>query len=156
MPDLVLWQWVVLVVGAMLVGYTKTAINGVGSIAVVLFALVLPARESTGTLLPLLISADLVAIWVYRRHADWRLIRRLLPWIVVGIVIGVAFVAEVDNHVMRISIGVLLLGLSLNRPARARLLPMRGRRPPRTGCSATRRAWAPDSRRWWPTRLGWS
>src|SRR3954471_1263293 len=81
MPDLVLWQWLVLLVGAVLIGYAKTAINGVGSIAVVLFAAVLPARESTGTLLPLLIAADLIAIWVYRRHANWALIVRLMPWI---------------------------------------------------------------------------
>ena len=52
-----------------------------------------------------------MAIWVYRRHADWRLIGRLLPWIGVGIVVGVAFIANVDNQVMRISIGVLLLVL---------------------------------------------
>ena len=95
----------------MLTGYSKTAVNGVGSIAVVLFAATLPARESTGTLLPLLISADMLAIWVYRRHADWRLIGRLMPWILVGIVVGVAFIANVDNHVMRVSIGVLLLVL---------------------------------------------
>src|SRR5580765_469619 len=76
MPDLALWQWLVLAFAAMLTGYSKTAVNGVGSIAVVLFAATLPARESTGTLLPLLISADLLAIWVYRRHADWHLIRR--------------------------------------------------------------------------------
>jgi uncharacterized membrane protein YfcA len=111
MPDLALWQWLVLAVAAVLTGYSKTAVNGVGSIAVVLFAATLPARESTGTLLPLLISADLLAIWVYRRHADWRLIRRLMPWILVGIVVGVGFIASVDNHVMRVAIGVLLLVL---------------------------------------------
>lgn len=129
MPDLVLWRWVVLVVAAMLVGFSKTGINGVGSIAVAMFALVLPARASTGTLLPLLISADLIAIWVYRRHADWRLVRRLLPSIVVGILVGVAFVAWVDNHVMRVSIGGLLLILlatqmwSRRRPAGSGVAP---------------------------------
>jgi uncharacterized membrane protein YfcA len=111
MPDLALWQWLVLVVAAVLVGYAKTGINGVGSIAVVLFAAVLPARDSTGALLPLLIAADLIAIWVYRRHANWGLIARLMPWILVGLVVGVVFIANVDNHAMRIAIGVLLLVL---------------------------------------------
>lgn len=111
MPDLAPWQWAVLLLGAVLVGYSKTAINGVGAIAVVLFALALPARESTGTLLPLLLAADLTAIWAYRRHANWGLILRLMPWIFAGIVVGALFVARVDNHVMRVSIGVLLLVL---------------------------------------------
>jgi uncharacterized membrane protein YfcA len=111
MPDLALWQWLLLVLGAVLVGYSKTAINGVGAIAVVLFAVALPARQSTGTLLPLLLCADLTAIWAYRRHANWGLILRLMPWIVAGIVVGAVFVARVDDHVMRVSIGVLLLVL---------------------------------------------
>jgi uncharacterized membrane protein YfcA len=111
MPDLTVWQWLVLAFAAVLMGYSKTAVNGVASIAVVLFAAVLPARESTGALLPLLIAADLVAIWIYRRHANWGLIGRLLPWIFVGLVVGAVFIDHVDNHAMRITIAVLLLVL---------------------------------------------
>ena len=42
MPDLAVWQWLVLALGAILIGYSKTAVNGVGSIAVVLFVAVTP------------------------------------------------------------------------------------------------------------------
>jgi uncharacterized protein len=111
MPALALWQWFVLAFAAVLIGYSKTAVNGVASIAIVLFAAVLPARESTGTLLPLLIAGDLVAITVYRRHANWGLVVRLLPWIVVGLVIGAVFVGHIDNQAMRYTIAVLLLVL---------------------------------------------
>lgn len=45
-------DWVFLGLGAALVGIAKTAINGAGALAVTLFALALPARESTGALLP--------------------------------------------------------------------------------------------------------
>jgi uncharacterized protein len=124
MPHLVLWQWLTLGLAAGLVGYSKTAIGGVGSIAVVLFAAALPARESTGTLLPLLIAGDLTAIWVYRGHANWGLIARLLPWILVGLVGGALFIARIDNHAMKVAIAVLLLGLLAAQAwsSRARLL----------------------------------
>jgi uncharacterized protein len=125
MPDLALWQWFVLVLASVLVGYSKTGINGVGSIAVVMFAATLPAKASTGTLLPLLIAADITAIWAYRRHADWTLIRRLLPWILGGIAGGAAFVARVDNHAMRIAIAVVVLTLLV--------LQIWDRRRPKTG-----------------------
>jgi uncharacterized membrane protein YfcA len=111
MPHLELWKWCVLAVAALLVGYSKTAVAGVASVAIVLFAAVLPARESTGTLLPLLIAGDLTAIWVYRRHANWALIVRLMPWIMVGLVVGAFFIAHVDNHAMRVAIATLLLVL---------------------------------------------
>ena len=43
---------------------------------------------SVGLLLPVLISADLTATIVYRRHADWKFIARLLPFFIVGTVLG--------------------------------------------------------------------
>ena len=69
--ELTLTVWLWLAVAGVLVGVAKTAINGVGSIAVVIFAAVLPARESTGAILPLLLCGDLIAVTWYRRHADW-------------------------------------------------------------------------------------
>lgn len=111
MPHLVLAEWGLLVVGAVFAGFSKTAIGGVGAIGVALFALVLPARESTGTLLPLLLVGDVVAIRLYGRHTDWRLIRRLFPWVAAGVVVGAGFVARIGDGGMRRTIGLLLLVL---------------------------------------------
>lgn len=111
MPELTLLGWALLVVGAAFVGFAKTAITGTGALAVALFAIVLPARESTGTLLPLLLAGDLFAIALYTRHTSWPLIRRLFPWVAVGIVAGAVFVAHVGDAGMRRAIGLLLLGL---------------------------------------------
>jgi uncharacterized membrane protein YfcA len=135
MPQLELWQWLVLGLAAFLVGYSKTAITGVASVAVVLFAAVLPARESTGTLLPLLIAGDVTAIWVYRRNADWGLVARLLPWVVAGLVVGAFFIGNVDDHQMRVAIGALLLVLLAAQvwSSRARLLARTPADPPDTG-----------------------
>ena len=76
MGDLTVWAWLWLALGAMLIGFAKTAIGGVGAGAVVIFALVLPARESTGAVLPLLLFGDLVAVTYSRRHADWAILWR--------------------------------------------------------------------------------
>lgn len=109
MGDLTAVQILALVVGAIGVGFAKTAIGGVASISVALFAAVLPARESTGALLPLLMVGDVIAVTVYRQHADWRVLRRLFPAVAVGVVLGTLFVARVDDLVMRRTIGVILL-----------------------------------------------
>ena len=83
--------------------------DGVASIAVVIFAAVLPARESTGAILPLLLCGDVIAVLWYRRHADWRTIWRLLPGVLPGLVLGAMFLAVVDDVLMRWTIGVVLL-----------------------------------------------
>lgn len=100
-----------LALAAVLVGFAKTAIGGVGLVSVALFATVLPARESTGALLPLLLVGDVVAVLLYRRHTQWAALVRLLPSVVVGVLVGVAFVAAVGDTVMRRTIGVVLLAL---------------------------------------------
>jgi uncharacterized protein len=116
-----------LVVAAALVGVAKTAISGVGAVAVVIFAAVLPARESTGAILPLLICGDLVAVAWYRRHADWPVLGRLLLGVLPGMAIGAWFLAVIDDSHMRQAIGLILLvmcGLQLWQRLRAPVVPL--------------------------------
>lgn len=102
---------VLLVVAALLVGFAKTAVGGLASISVAIFASVMPARESTAAILLLLIAGDVVAVWHYRRNADLALLRRLIPMVLPGLGLGALFLAVVDDTVLRRSIGVLLLVL---------------------------------------------
>ena len=103
------WEWAALLTATATIGFAKTAIGGAGTLAVVIFAAVLPARESTGVLLPLLICADLLAIWVYRRDADWATLFRLFPTVAAGIVAGAWFLSGADDSSVRIIIAVLVL-----------------------------------------------
>ncbi len=117
-----LGTWLVLALCALLIGFSKTAINGVAMIAVALAAVVLPTKESTGFALLLLLTGDLVAVWTYRKDVDWRLIGRLAMPVVVGIGLGAAFLNWVDGPILKRTIGVillvlLLLGLRPDRPA---------------------------------------
>jgi uncharacterized membrane protein YfcA len=115
MTGLTALDWVMLLVAGALVGVAKTAIGGVGAIAVVLFAAVLPARESTGAILPLLIAGDVLAVTVYRRHGSMVTLARLLPSVLPGLLLGVLFVGLVDDTTMRLTIGVVLLGFGVTQ-----------------------------------------
>lgn len=111
MPELAWSAWALLAFGALIVGLSKTAVPGGGTIAVAIFAAVLPARQSTGTLLLLLIVADLFAITMYRRHVNWRALLRLAPAVVVGVLIGVVFLGFADDLWVKRTIAVLLLAV---------------------------------------------
>jgi uncharacterized membrane protein YfcA len=125
--ELIWWEWAALLVASATIGFAKTAIGGAGTLAVVIFAAVLPARESTGVLLPLLIAADLIAIWVYRRDADWATLLRLFPTVAVGILLGAWFLSGADDaSVKRIIAALVLTGVALtvrNRLRAARSEP---------------------------------
>ena len=142
MPDLSWLDWAVLAGAVVAIGFAKTAVSGTGSLAVAAFALVLPARESTGTILPLLILGDLFAIGFYRRHTDWGLIRRLVPWVGIGIVGGAGFVAAVDDTVMRRTIGLVLLVLTVGQLVTGGGRLARWLGPPQDGSPSTGHRWA--------------
>jgi len=122
-PELSLLAWIALAVGAVMIGLSKAALPGAGTIAVVLFAAALPAKQSTGTILLLLIVGDALALLLYRRHANVRALLRLIPTVIAGILAGTLFLAFSSDEGVRRTIGILLLiviGVTLwRRRARA-------------------------------------
>lgn len=116
------WQWLLLVLGAMTAGFSKTGIPGTSILFVAVFANLMPARQATGVVLPLLIFADLFAYFVYRKHLEWRRVGRLLPWAAAGLVLGWLALGHLDDAQAARAIGViiaLMLGLHLWRRRRA-------------------------------------
>ncbi|WNO71069.1 MULTISPECIES: sulfite exporter TauE/SafE family protein [unclassified Streptomyces] len=103
------WGLVALAAAAALVGFSKTAVSGANTVSLAVFAAVLPARESTGVLLPILIAGDVVAVLTYRRHAHWPTLLRLFPAVAAGVVVGTVFLFWADDQVVRTSIGAILL-----------------------------------------------
>ena len=113
MIELSALSWAVLVGAAFVIGITKTALPGAVTISVAAFAAVLPARESTAALLVLLLVGDLVATWIYRKQVDVPALLRLVPSVLAGLILGALFLAFSDDVVMRRSIGIILLTLTV-------------------------------------------
>ncbi|MGO1840032.1 MAG: sulfite exporter TauE/SafE family protein [Candidatus Microbacterium stercoravium] len=109
LPDLSVVAWLALIAGSLTVGISKTGLPGANAIGIALFAAVLPARESTAAMLMLLIVGDMMALALYRRHADWRTLLRLTPSVAVGLVIGALFLAFIGDAGVKRTIGVLLI-----------------------------------------------
>jgi len=85
--NLALTSWTVAIMCAVLIGFTKTGIGGLGMIIVASAAMILPAKQSPGILLPMLIFGDILAVSYYHRHAAWRHLLRPMPWAIVGIAV---------------------------------------------------------------------
>lgn len=114
MNTMTLWhismgEFAALAAAALLVGFSKTAVSGANTVSLAIFAAVLPARASTGALLPILIVGDVLAVLTYRRHAHWPTLWRLFPAVAAGVVFGTLFLVWADDAVVRTSIGAILL-----------------------------------------------
>jgi uncharacterized protein len=115
-----LGQWILAAIAALVVGISKAGIGGLGMLAVLLFAQIMPAKQATGVVLPLLCFGDLVGAATYRTHAQWSHIWRLFPWTAAGVVLGYFALERVDERQARAMIGCIVLGLVALHLARRR------------------------------------
>jgi uncharacterized protein len=113
-------EWASLLLGAIIAGASKGGLPGLNTAAVVLFAQAMSARAATGTLLPLLIAADIVAVTMFRRNANWRELLRLAPSTIVGVIFGAWLLSRVDNQSSQHLIGAIILALCTLQIWRAR------------------------------------
>jgi uncharacterized membrane protein YfcA len=109
--ELAPWQWALLAAGAFVTGLSKTGIAGLGVLSVALFANALPARASTGALLPLLLCADIFGVAFFRKHASWPHLGKLFPWVVAGVVAGYFALGHVSNAQVQRMIGLILVAM---------------------------------------------
>lgn len=92
-----------------LYGFSKTAMPVAGVLAGPLLAATIGATTAAGLMVPLLVLGDLFALGYYRQHADWRLIRKLVPGVLLGFAItGLLFRFLPTSTLGRI-IGLLIL-----------------------------------------------
>jgi uncharacterized membrane protein YfcA len=78
-----------LFLSALLIGFSKTGIQGLGMVTVPIMALAFGAKPSTGVILPMLCFADLIAVLYYRRIAEWRYVFQLLPPALLGFALAI-------------------------------------------------------------------
>ncbi len=91
------WQWAVLIAAAFFIGLAKTGVVGLSILFVALVYNVIPARQATGVILPLLIVGDVFAVLLYRRHTEWRHLWRLFPWTAAGVILGWFMLGRIDD-----------------------------------------------------------
>lgn len=103
------WQWSLLVLGAATIGMAKTGIPGLGIMFVAIFANIMPAKQATGLVLPLLIIGDCAAVYFYRQHAVMKHVLGLIPWTAGGVILGTVALAYVDNQQARTLVAIILI-----------------------------------------------
>jgi uncharacterized membrane protein YfcA len=113
LPDFTASEWVWAFVAAIFCGVGKAGLAGLGLLNVLIMAWLIPGPASSGTVLPMLIAADIVAVSVFgKRHADWRVIGRLLGPMVAGIVAGWWLMPMIPARSFAAVIGWMVLAMA--------------------------------------------
>ena len=96
---------------AVAIGMAKTGLGGFGMLTVPIMAGIFGAKPSTGIVLILLIFADFFGVWFYHRHADIKLILKLSPSTIFGILLGILIGDRISDAQFTVLLaGILILG----------------------------------------------
>ena len=96
-------------VAVFLTGFSKTAMPVSGMLAGPVLAAALTPTGAAGFAVPLLVLGDLFGLALYRQHADWGLIRRLIPGVLVGFAFTALLFRFVETGLLTRILGVLIL-----------------------------------------------
>jgi uncharacterized protein len=110
------YQWVLAIVAGVVIGMSKSGLNGLALLFVPLMALSFGGKASTGILLPMLCVGDIFAVAWYRRHAEVEYLLKLLPSTLIGMGAGVVVGGHLSDNSFRMMLGgiiVVLLGLMI-------------------------------------------
>lgn len=102
-------QWVAISLAGFLLGASKSGIKGIGIVIILIMAFVFSEKASTGVLLPMLIFADIIAVIYYNRHAQWKIIFKLLPFMVIGVLVGVWVGNDISENVFKKLMAVIII-----------------------------------------------
>ena len=114
-PGMAAFQLIILAASALLVGVNKSGIPGLGMLPVILLAVAFEQNPgfATGVMLLMICAGDIFAVSYYRKNADWKIVIRLLPYTMLGLLLGfvtLRFLHRPEH--LRIMIGWIILLLA--------------------------------------------
>ena len=93
--------YLVAVPAVLLLGISKSGFGaGFGSLAVPLMALAVTVPQAAAILMPVLLVMDLLGMAAFRRNVDRQLLKFLLPWGLVGVVVGTLLFRALDARLV--------------------------------------------------------
>ncbi|MDB4334794.1 sulfite exporter TauE/SafE family protein [bacterium] len=101
--------WGVTILCAMIIGISKSGLKGFGMITIPILANLYGGMLSTAIILPFLVFGDTYALYFYRASAEWKYIKKVYPWALVGIAVALVIGKFISDSQFRYAIAISVL-----------------------------------------------
>jgi uncharacterized membrane protein YfcA len=103
------YLWFLFILCGILIGMAKTGLSGAGLMIVPIMAHIFGGKLSVGMVLPMLIFADVFAVYYYHRHANWRYIILSVPWALVGVILATIYGNNLNEVQFKTTLAIVIL-----------------------------------------------
>ena len=104
------WFYAAAIPAVFLTGLSKSGFaTGIGALSVPLLALTISVPQAAAVMMPLLLLADLIGLRMFRRDFDKKLLRFILPFGLLGVVIGTLLFKLMSAHLVAGCVGAFTL-----------------------------------------------
>ena len=111
LSDVILWT--TMTAAVLILGLSKGGFAGIGMISTPLVAAVLDPMTAVGLMLPIMLIQDLIAVLMYRREPNLRLLKIMLPGAAFGVVIAFFFSRQIPESGILFLLGAISLTFSV-------------------------------------------
>lgn len=107
--------YLVAIPAVILLGLTKGGFAGIGVVAVPMMTLAVSPVMAASIILPILLVQDVVSVWSFRKTWDKAILVLMLPAAAVGIFLGWALAALVEEAAVELAVGAISVVFALQR-----------------------------------------
>jgi uncharacterized membrane protein YfcA len=97
------------VVAVIFLGISKGGFAGLGTVGVPLLSLIVPPPQAAAILLPILLTQDIVSVWVYHRDFSLWNLKTMLPGVLFGVLLATLTAAWLHEEVVRLAVGIIAI-----------------------------------------------
>ncbi|MBS2212559.1 sulfite exporter TauE/SafE family protein [Carboxylicivirga mesophila] len=101
--------WSITILAAFFIGASKAGLKGLSMFVIPLFAHFYGGKASVGIILPCLLAGDLMALRFFYKSANIKLILKLIPPAVIGIIIAVFVGSKISDAQFKQTMGTAIL-----------------------------------------------
>lgn len=101
----VLW----LVLAGVITGASKFSVGGMGLIILPVLMAAIPNKSALGVIVLMYLITDVMAVSTYRKSVNWQVIYQVLPTALVGIIIGLLVLKNIDDKAFILTLLALII-----------------------------------------------